>query len=264
MVRESSTCPSVEGAISSLPSACCTWALRGGCAKEGGQPFARPSAHTPTWQHTITLQQRFASSTHAIQFPMAETQYARRLHAAAYEASNEHRVYAHVNRAPRAVTNHQQSLAKAHRPLCVINRLLCGTQCYFTVRCRFCARGRQELHARAVAKSLSRAGHWLARPFPGRLSPPRASLCVACVWPLVSDHVEGAGHLPHRLLGAQFLLHVCVTTSVLDSLQVLVGCSHGHVHWRLAAAGRGQPMASGGRSSGVTGGTNVHSCESAR
>jgi hypothetical protein len=173
MVRESSTCPSVEGAISSLPSACCTWALRGGCAKEGGQPFARPCAHTPTWQHTITLQQRFASSTHAIQFPMAETYYERWLHATAYEASNDHQVYAHVNRAPRAVTNHHQSLAKAHRPLCdqqvvVRNAVL--------LHCAVSILREGETSSRAVAKSLSRAGHPLARPFPGRLSPPRASL----------------------------------------------------------------------------------------
>ena len=162
-----------------MPSACCTWALRGGCAKEGGQPFVCPSAHTPTWQHTITLQQRFASSTHAIQFLMAETQYARRLHAAAYEASSDHQVYAHVNRAPRAVTNHQQSLAKAHRPLVCDQQVVVRNA--VLLHCAVSILREGETRApRAVAKSLSRAGHWLARPFPGRLSPPRASLSA---WP---------------------------------------------------------------------------------
>jgi len=188
-----------------LPSAYCTWALRGGCAKEGDQPFARPSAHTPTWQHTITLQQRFAS-THAIQFRMAETHYERWLHASAYKASNDHQVYAHVNRAPRAVTNHHQSLAKAHRPLCVINRLLCGTQCYFTVRCRFCKGGRHTRTSRCKILVKGRAPTCKALSW-APVAATRESLCVACVWPPVSDHVEGAGHLPHRLLG---VLRVCV------------------------------------------------------
>jgi hypothetical protein len=76
----------------------------------------------------------------------------------------------------------------------------------------------REAETRAVAKSLWRVkgpGTRCKALSWAPVAATRESLCVACVWPPVSDHVEGAGHLPHRLLGAQFLLRVCVTTSVL-------------------------------------------------
>jgi hypothetical protein len=185
MVRESSTCPSVEGAISSLPSACCTWALRGGCAKEGCQPFARPCAHTDmatqiTLHTTICVHTRNpildgpdtlreVVTQHGIRSKQRSSSLCTR------QSSTTRRCYPPTKLGqgtPTIVCPVQDttSVSPGSRTL--------SPDSYFTVRCRFCAKRRQEPLQNPCGGSKGRAP--AARPFPGRLSPPRASLSA---WP---------------------------------------------------------------------------------